>query len=117
MTPSALADFPPLQWLAAHWEPLLAAAVLAVTGVLVFRSALAVYGRIFFPARALRNAFLKALVMVGLFFAIFALPHWLFRALLPAGWLQNLSILVSFVLFDAMWGGAGRLLDRLFIGR
>lgn len=117
MTPSAFADLPLIQWLAAYWEPLLLAALLVGTGVWVFYSALAVYNHIFFPARAVRNAFLKALAMVALLFAIYALPYWLAQALLPPGRIQILALIVSFVLFDTLWEGAGRLLDRLFIGR
>lgn len=107
----------PFSWLAAHWETLLLVALLAGTGLWVFRSTLAVYGQIFFPARAVRNAFIKTVLMVALLFAIYALPYWLFQALLPPGWLRSLSFLVSFVLFDVLWEGAGRLLDRLLVGR
>jgi hypothetical protein len=104
-------------WLAAHWETLLLVVLLGGTGLWVFRSTLAVYGRIFFPARAVRNAFIKTTLMVALLYAIYALPYWLFQTLLPPGWLQSLSFLLSFVLFDLLWGGAGRLLDRLLVGR
>lgn len=86
-------------------------------GLWVFRSALADYNHVFFPARAVRNAFIKALLMVALLFAIYALPYWLAQALLPAGWLRNLWLLASFVLHDVLWGPASRLLDRLFVGR
>jgi hypothetical protein len=117
MTSSSLLDSPLIQWFAAHWEPLLFAALLVGTGLWVFRSALGIYTHVFFPARAVRNAFLKAVAMVALLFAIYAIPHWLAEALLPPGRIQVLGIAVSFILFDTIWEGAGRLLDRLLIGR
>lgn len=108
----------PLQfWLAAHWETLLLAVLLGGTGLWVFHAALADYNHIFFPARAVRNAFIKAVVMVALLFAIYALPYWLAHALLPEGWLRNLWLVVSFVLFDVLWDPAKRLVDRLLVGR
>lgn len=55
--------------------------------------------------------------MAALLFAIYALPYWLAQALLPAGWLRNLWLLVSFVLHDVLWDPASRLLDRLLVGR
>jgi hypothetical protein len=106
-----------LSWFAAHWETLLLVALLGGAGLWVFRSTLAVYGRIFFPARAVRNAFIKTVLMVALLYAIYALPYWLFQTLLPPGWLRSLSFLLSFVLFDVLWAGTGRLLDRLLVGR
>lgn len=104
-------------WLAAHWEALLFAVLLLGTGFWVFRSTLGVYNHLFFPARAVRNALIKALLMVTLLFALCALPYWLAQALLPAGRLRDLWFVVSFVLFDALWGRTGRLLDRLLVGR
>ena len=110
-------DVQPLSWLVAHWETLLLVGLLGGAGLWVFRSTLAVYGHIFFPARAVRNAFIKTVLMVALLYAIYAVPYWLFQTLLSPGWLRSLSFLLSFVLFDVLWGGAGRLLDRLFVGR
>ena len=104
------------EWLRGHWEPLLLVTVLSLTGFLVFRRALAVYGRIFFPARAMRNSLIKSLVMVTTAFLIFAIPHWLFQALLPDGWIQSLSLLISFVLIDIVWDEVDRLVDRLLVG-
>lgn len=104
-------------WLRAHWETLLLTLLLGGTGLWVFRSTLAVYGHIFFPARAVRNAFIKAVLMTALLYAIYALPYWLAQTLLPAGWLRNLWFIVSFVLFDVLWDPASRLLDRLLVGR
>jgi hypothetical protein len=106
-----------ISWLGAHWEALLLAALLLGTGLWVFRATLGVYSHIFFPARAVRNAFIKAALMTALLFAIYALPYWLAQALLPAGWLRNLWFVVSFVLFDVLWDPASRLLDRLLVGR
>lgn len=110
-------DSPLLSWFAAHWETLLLIVLLAGAGLWIFRSTLAVYGHVFFPARAVRNALIKTVLMVALLFAIFAAPYWLFQTLLPPGWARSLSLLLSFVLFDVLWGGAGRLLDRLLVGR
>ena len=106
-----------VSWLGAHWEALLLALLLGGAGLWVFRSTLADYTYIFSPARAVRNAFIKAALMVALLFAIFALPRWLAQTLLPAGWLQSLWAVVSVVLLNTLWGPAGRLLDRLLVGR
>lgn len=106
-----------IAWLAAHWETLLLILLLGGAGLWVFRAALAVYGHIFFPARAVRNALIKAVLMVALLFVIYALPNWLAQTLLPAGWLRNLWAIVSILLFNALWEPAGRLLDRLLVGR
>ncbi len=108
---------PLLSWLAAHWETLLLMVLLGGAGLWVFRSTLAVYGHIFFPARAVRNAFIKTVLMVALLYAIYAVPYWLFQALFSPGWTRSLSFLLSFVLFDVLWEGAGRLRDRLLVGR
>lgn len=104
-------------WFAAHWETLLGIVILAGTGFWTFRTTLAVYGRIFFPARAVRNAFIKTVLMVALLWAIYAAPYWLFQTLLPPGRLRSLSLLLTFVLFDLLWPGAWRLLDRILVGR
>jgi hypothetical protein len=117
MSQTILLETSPIAWLAAHWETLLLIALLGATGLWVFRSALAAYGHIFFPARAVRNAFIKAVLMTALLFAIYALPYWLAQTFLPEGWLRNLWFIVSFVLFDVLWDPAGRLLDRLLVGR
>ncbi len=117
MTLTTLADGPLIRWLAAHWEPLLLAVLLLGTAFWVFRSALAQYNYIFFPARAVRNAFLKALAMTALLYAIYAVPDWLAQVLLPPGKIRSLSFVVSILLFDALWDGASRRLDRLFVGR
>lgn len=106
-----------VSWLGAHWEAILLVALLAGTGLWVFRSALAAYGHIFFPARAVRNAFIKAVLMVVLLYAIYALPYWLAQTLLPAGWVRNLWAIVSILLFEMLWEPAGRLVDRLLVGR
>ncbi len=100
-----------------HWETLLLVVLLGGTGLWVFRSALADYNHIFFPARAVRNAFIKAVLMMALLFAIYALPYWLAQALLPVGWVRNLWAIVSILLFNMLWEPAGRLLDRLLVGR
>ncbi len=110
-------DNPLLSWFTAHWETLLLVALLGGTGLWIFRSALADYNHIFFPARAVRNAFIKALLMVTLLFAIFALPYWLAHALLPAGLIRSLWAVVSVILWNMLWDPAGRLLDRLLVGR
>jgi cytochrome c oxidase assembly factor CtaG len=117
MSQTILLETGPIAWLAAHWETLLLILLLGGAGLWVFRSTLAVYGHIFFPARAVRNAFIKTVLMVALLFAIYAVPYWLFQVLLPPGWARSLSFLLSFVLFDVLWEGAGRLLDRLLVGR
>jgi hypothetical protein len=110
-------DSPLLSWFAAHWETLLLVALLGGTGLWVFRAALADFNHIFFPARAVRNAFIKAVLMVALMFAIYVLPYWLAQTLLPAGLLRNLWAIVSILLFNALWEPAGRLLDRLLVER
>ncbi len=104
-------------WFATHWETLLLIVLLGGAGLWVFRSTLAAYAHIFFPARAVRNAFIKAVLMVALLFMIYAAPYWLFQQLLPSGWARSLSLLLSFVLFDVLWEATGRLLDRLLVGR
>ncbi len=110
-------DSPLFSWFVAHWETLLLIVLLGGTALWVFRSTLAVYNHIFFSGRAVRNAFIKALLMTALLFAIYALPYWLAQTLLPEGWLRNLWFIVSFVLFDVLWNPASRLLDRLLVGR
>jgi hypothetical protein len=117
MSRTILLETRPTAWLAAHWETLLLILLLGGAGLWVFRSALADYNHIFFPARAVRNAFIKAALMVALLFAIYALPHWLAQTLLPAGWVRNLWAIVSILLFNMLWEPVGRLLDRLLVGR
>ncbi len=105
-----------MEWLRANWQALASAGALIAAGFLTFRSTLAVYGHIFFPARAVRNSLIKALVMVALLFLLFAIPHWIAQWLLPEGRIQSLSLVVSFLLLDFVWKESGRLLDRLLIG-
>ena len=100
-------------WLGDHLETLLVITVLAAVGVVVFRNTLAVYNHIFFSARALRNSLIKTMTMVLLLFLIYAIPRALFRVVLPDGWLQSLSLVITIVLFDVVWVETGRWLDRL----
>lgn len=106
-----------IPWISAHWEVIAVIGILGLTGVLVFRNTLAVYDHIFFTGRALRNSLIKTVLMVALLFLIYAVPYWLFRTLLPDGWVQVLALLLSFVLFDIVWDEAGHLLDRIIVGR
>ena len=57
-------------WLGDHVETLLVITVLTAVGVVVFRNTFAVYNRIFFSARALRNSLIKTMTMVLLLFLI-----------------------------------------------
>ena len=101
-----------------HWGTLLLAAIPVGVGVFVFRNTYAVYLQIFFARRALRYALAKTFLMLVLLLAIYGIPTWLFNRFMPPSALRPaLAFGVAFTIFNAAWGPAGRMLDRIFVGR